>query len=96
MLNSVETSEAAKPEALSLRELIISELEQIAREQKRPLLPLTDEVVLLDSGLDSLCLAILVARLDDKLGCDPFSTAEDEYLPVTIGDFVRLYENAVR
>ena len=31
-----------------------------------------DDLVLLDSGLDSLCFAILVARLEDELGVDPF------------------------
>jgi hypothetical protein len=48
----------------------------------------------MDSGLDSLCIAIIVARLDDELGSDPFSSAEEGALPVTIGDFIRIYENA--
>jgi hypothetical protein len=58
--------------------------------------PLSSETVLVNSGLDSLCLAILVARLEDKLGVDPFSTAEDSSFPVTLGDFVRIYEDATR
>ena len=58
--------------------------------------PLTDETVLLESGLDSLCFAIIVSRLEDELGVDPFTTAEDIYFPVTVGDFVSLYENAAR
>jgi hypothetical protein len=39
---------------------------------------------------------VLVARLEDKLGVDPFSTAEDSSFPVTLGEFVGFYENATR
>ena len=53
---------------------------------------LSDEDVLLESGLDSLGFAILVARLDEELGFDPFSDASDPYYPVTFGDFVSFYE----
>jgi hypothetical protein len=48
----------------------------------------------LESGLDSLSFALIVARLEDKLGSDPFDTAES--FPVTFGDFVRLYESHSR
>ena len=58
------------------------------------LAPLSDDLVLLDSGLDSLCLAIIVARLEDALGIDPFNSADDGAFPVTVGDFIRLYEDA--
>jgi acyl carrier protein len=51
---------------------------------------------LLDSGLDSLCFAIVVARLENALGVDPFSEDEDARFPVTFGDFVRFYENAAK
>ncbi len=80
----------------SIRSEIISQFEQVAREQNRALVPLSDEVELLGSGLDSLCFAIVIARLEDKLGCDPFSAAEEAFLPVTVGDFIRMYENASR
>jgi acyl carrier protein len=49
---------------------------------------------LIDSGLDSLCLAVIVARLEDGLGVDPFSMADEAVLPVTVGEFVKLYEDA--
>ena len=45
------------------------------------------------SGLDSLAFAILVARLEDDLGIDPFTVAEDAAFPSTVGEFVRAYEN---
>ena len=56
------------------------------------LAPLSDQLKLVQSGLDSLSFAIIVARLEDSLGVDPFIAAETEVLPVTFGDFVRLYE----
>jgi hypothetical protein len=72
----------------------MTEIRRVADEQARTLAPLSDDLVLLDSGLDSLCFAILVARLEDKLGRDPFSTDEDVAFPVTLGDFVKAYERA--
>ena len=92
--NSAETAKVAGARVLSTREEIISQIEQIAKEQKKALLPLTDDLVLSASGFDSLCIAILVARLDDKFGVDPFSTVEGQHLPVTLRDFIRLYEGA--
>ncbi len=79
---------------MPLRNRIIAQLELVAREQGRPLAALTDDLVLLESGLDSLCFAIVVSRLQDELGLDPFSAAEEVDFPVTLKDFIRLYENA--
>jgi hypothetical protein len=68
---------------------------EVAKEQNKMLAPLSDELGLLETGLDSLCFAIIVARLEDRLGVDPFSSDDEIDFPVTVGDFVRLYENAV-
>jgi acyl carrier protein len=67
---------------------------QVSEEQNKPLAPLVDDLRLLESGLDSLCFAVIVARLEDVLGVDPFSAADDAPFPVTLGDFVKSYENA--
>jgi acyl carrier protein len=75
---------------------IQSEIQKVASEQNVALAPLSDELNLLDSGLDSLCFAILVARLEDSLGVDPFTASDDVTFPVTLGDFVQAYENAAR
>ncbi len=56
----------------------------------------SDSVVLLDSGLDSLCFAIIVARLEDSLGIDPFNTEDELVFPRTLGDFIRMYEDAAK
>jgi hypothetical protein len=79
---------------MSVRSTVIAQLEQVAEEQKVKLPPLIDELVLLESGLDSLGFAILVARLEDALGYDPFSSSDDVVFPVTLGDFIRVYEHA--
>ena len=71
-------------------------MQKIADEHDKKLAPLTDDLNLLESGLDSLCFAILVARLEDELGRDPFSESDDIQYPVTLGDFISLYENAPR
>jgi acyl carrier protein len=81
---------------MSTKATITAEIQKVAEEQKIVLLPLKDDLILLDSGLDSLCFAILVARLEDALGVDPFSASDDVSFPVTLGDFVKAYENAAR
>lgn len=53
----------------------------------------TDNLVLLDSGLDSLGFAILVARLEEELNFDPFVEMEEAVYPTTFGEFVAIYEN---
>jgi acyl carrier protein len=81
---------------MSVKLTIMKQMEEIAREHGKILAPLRDDLVLMESGLDSLGFAVLVARLEDRLGVDPFSTAEDALFPVTFGDFVKVYENGAR
>jgi hypothetical protein len=78
---------------MSLRSTISMQFEQVAQEQKRKLSRLSDDLKLLDSGLDSLSFALIVARLEDAVGFDPFDSDQDMKFPVTFGDFVRLYES---
>jgi aryl carrier-like protein len=78
---------------MSLRAIIISVFEEVAIEQKRQLSPLSDELKLLQTGLDSLSFALIVARLEDSLNVDPFDSVDT--FPVTFGDFVKLYEKPV-
>ena len=77
---------------MSLRSTITAQFEQVAQEQKRKLARLSDDLKLLDSGLDSLSFALIVARLEDTVGFDPFDSDQDMKFPVTFGDFVQLYE----
>lgn len=75
---------------MSARAKVTSIFEDVAKEQNRRLAPLTDDLKLLQSGLDSLSFALIVARLEDALGFDPFETVDT--FPVSFGDFVKLYE----
>ena len=81
---------------MSVKLTIIEQMEQIAREHGKILAPLKEDLVLADCGLDSLGFAVLVARLEDRLGIDPFSAAEEAVSPVTLGDFVKVYEHGRR
>ncbi len=81
---------------MSVRAEIFDQFEQVALEQGRQLGPLSDDLPLLESGLDSLCFAIIVSRLESVLGVDPFSDNGDAPFPVNLGEFIRFYENAVQ
>jgi acyl carrier protein len=76
---------------MSVRSTVTTIFGQVAKEQRRTIAPLSDELKLLDSGLDSLSFAIIVVKLEDEMGFDPFSSNDVEF-PVTFGDFVRMYE----
>lgn len=53
----------------------------------------SDELILLDSGLDSLGFALLVTLLEDRLGFDPFLSMDEPIYPVTYKEFVDIYNN---
>jgi acyl carrier protein len=78
---------------MSIKSKIIAAIQQIAAEQQVTLPPLEDGLSLHETGFDSLAFAILVARLEDDLGVDPFTISADASFPLTIGDFIRAYEN---
>jgi|SRR5579859_2148197 len=77
---------------MSIRATVTTILEQVAREQQRTLVPLSDDLKLSESGLDSLSFAIAVVKLEDELGFDPFSSDEPVEFPIKFSDFVHLYE----
>jgi acyl carrier protein len=54
---------------------------------------LNADTVLLDSGLDSLGFAILVAKLEEEFGYDPFLSMTTPVYPKTLGEFVEVYNN---
>ena len=70
----------------------MSTFRRVAEEQGRPLAPLTDELKLTESGLDSLSFALVVFSLEESFKFDPFDSAEYADLPVTLGEFIALYE----
>jgi acyl carrier protein len=76
-----------------IRETVYQTITTVAAEQRKPIPSLNDDLKLSDSGLDSLCLAILIARLDDHLNVNPFNT-DNVDIPISLGDLVRIYEQA--
>jgi acyl carrier protein len=79
---------------MSARLTILDAIRNVAAEQGKTLAPLSEDLPLMEAGLDSLCFAILVARLEDELGADPFTTSETARFPTTIGELIAFYEEA--
>jgi aryl carrier-like protein len=76
-----------------LKEKILVTLADVyQRSNQRTLPPLTDDSVLLETGLDSLGFAVLVTRLEEELGYDPFTLCSKAIYPRTFREFVQLYE----
>ncbi|WP_375724879.1 acyl carrier protein [Arcobacter sp. KX21116] len=74
----------------TIKETYLEVLEQTGSQLLVP--ELADDVILLESGLDSLGFAILVATLEEKLGFDPFTIMDEPLYPSTFGEFVSIYE----
>ena len=78
---------------MTLRQTIIATLRDVAALTNSTLVdPLTDEIVLLQSGLDSMGFAILVAQLEEILEFDPFTMTDEPIYPRTLGEFIAFYE----
>ena len=78
---------------MSIRSEVLAKIAEVAKEHNKTLVPISDDLPLLESGLDSLCMAVVVVRLEEALGIDPFADFDGSF-PVTVGDLVRFYENA--
>lgn len=75
-----------------MQQTITGIIKEIAAESDIELVKELDEkTVLLESGLDSLGFAILVARLEETLGYDPFGMMDEPVYPRTLGEFVQIY-----
>ena len=76
-----------------MRTLILQLMVEVAKDTDSALTEnINDDTVLLDSGLDSLGCAILVARLEEESGRDPFTEMEEVVYPRTLGEFIAIYE----
>lgn len=77
-----------------LKEKIIAAMHKVAGQQDAKLVSnLGEETVLLNSGLDSLGFAVLVATLEMDFGFDPFADADSAYYPRTLAEFIDYYLN---
>jgi acyl carrier protein len=72
-------------------EVIVATIGEILRERGDPIPEIGPETPILATGLDSLDVAALVARLEDRLGFDPFADTPPDEFPRTVGEFASLY-----
>ena len=80
-----------------MRSQILKLMKEIADSQGLSLInPMLDDTVLLESGLDSLGFAILVAKLEELLGYDPFTEMEEPIYPQNFLEFVKIYETSTK
>ena len=76
-----------------MRDTIVQAFDAVFREFKEIEPPsVADDAPLMEIGLDSLDYAVLVTRLHDELGFDPFTLSTDSFYPTTFGEFVSFYE----
>jgi hypothetical protein len=80
---------------MSIRAVITDEIRTIALEHNKSLADLTDDFDLSESGFDSLCFAILVSRLEDITGHDPFRSVRLSRYPRSVGELITLYDDAL-
>jgi len=76
----------------NLREKITTAIQEVANMRGTEVVDLSDETILLESGLDSLGFAILVAKLEEDLGYDPFVLMDLPVYPRTFNDFIEVYQ----
>lgn len=77
-----------------VRVVVLDELRTLLEEDDKHVPVIEDDTVLLEIGLDSLGFAVLVTRLEDSLGNDPFTEMDDPVYPRTLGEFVNVYAQA--
>lgn len=81
---------------MELEQTIRQTLEQVALIADCQLIEdINGNTVLLQSGLDSLGFAMLVAQLEEDLGIDPFSQMQIAIYPRTFAEFVGIYRQAL-
>ena len=76
---------------MQLRSIIIDSLTELFEEDELEVPEFTDDLVLLETELDSLGYAVLVTRLEESLGYDPFSLMDEAVYPTTFGEIVEIY-----
>jgi acyl carrier protein len=78
-------------EVAHVREVITREITDLFVEEGKAAPQLQDDDILLESGLDSLGFAVIVTRLEESLGYDPFTEMDEPVYPQTLGEFIEVY-----
>lgn len=79
---------------ITIRQVFKDTFEEHIKDRMAP--DLEADTILLDTGLDSLGFAIVVARLEEELNFDPFSLSDEARYPVTFSQFVKFYTDVAR
>ena len=76
---------------------VIEEVQATLDEAGKKTPELSPATSFLNGGvqLDSLDFAVVVVRLEKRLGCDPFNSATLDRMPTTVGELAQLYERAL-
>lgn len=72
-------------------EMIVGEVVKLLEEERNEQVQVALHDGLVDLGMDSLTFAVLVTRLEEVLGLDPFLALEDEVFPRTVAELVDVY-----
>ena len=59
--------------------------------QGKKLKTIKNNDILLELGIDSLSYAIIVLKLEEELGYDPFTISQEAFYPTTFFEFVKFY-----
>ena len=77
---------------MDIRNIVLTTLSELMLEETGEVTSIDEDLILLESGLDSLGLAVLITRLESILGFDPFSISEAPYYPRSLKEFIAFYE----
>lgn len=77
---------------MEIKTTVLDTLSELLYEETGERHVLDAQMVLLESGLDSLGLAVLIVRLEGLLGFDPFTISDSPYYPKTLGELIVFYE----
>lgn len=72
-------------------EIILRQVVKLLEEERGEQAEVALHDGLVDIGMDSLAFAVLVTRLEDVLGLDPFLALDDEIYPRTLAELVDVY-----
>jgi len=76
---------------MDIRAIVLEELVVLFEEDDLAVPEFEDDTLLLETDLDSLGFAVLVTRLEERLGYDPFSLMDEPVYPATFKEFVDVY-----
>ncbi len=74
---------------MDVRKTVIDCLRETLKEEAQS--PQCEITEMMDLELDSLAFAVLLGRLEDALGIDPFSDMSEVVFPSTVGELVAIY-----